>query len=76
MNLQNGKTFIINTDNNNYENHFIQSLKLNGKNYNNTWIDYDVIQKGGSLDFKMSGSPNKDFGVSIESKPFSMTKNN
>jgi len=51
-------------------------LKLNGTNYNKTWIDYNVIQKGGSLDFEMSGIPNKNFGVSIESKPFSMTKNN
>jgi predicted alpha-1,2-mannosidase len=74
MNLQNGNTFIINTENNNYENHFIQSLKLNGTNYNKTWIDYNLIQEGGSLDFEMSGNPNKDFGVSIESKPFSMSK--
>ena len=74
MNLQNGNTFMINAENNNYENHFIQSLKLNGTNYNKTWIDYNLIQEGGSLDFEMSGNPNKDFGVSIESKPFSMSK--
>ena len=28
-------------------------LKLNGINYNNTWIDYDNILKGGSLNFEM-----------------------
>ena len=73
MSLQNGNTFKINTVNNNYQNHYIQSLKLNETNYNKTWIDYNDIQKGGSLDFEMSNRPNKDFGISPLSKPFSLT---
>ena len=76
MSLQNGNTFKINTVNNNYQNHYIQSLKLNGTNYNKTWIDYNDIQKGGSLDFEMSNRPNKDFGISPLSKPFSLTNIN
>jgi putative alpha-1,2-mannosidase len=51
MNLQNGNTFTINAKNNNYNNHYINSLKLNGANHNKTWIDYDDIQKGGNLNF-------------------------
>ena len=76
ISLQNGNTFKINTVNNNYQNHYIQSLKLNGTNYNKTWIDYNDIQKGGSLDFEMSNRPNKDFGISPLSKPFSLTNIN
>ena len=76
ISLQNGNTFKINTVNNNYQNHYIQSLKLNGNNYNKTWIDYNDIQKGGSLDFEMSNRPNKDFGISPLSKPFSLTNIN
>ena len=54
----------------------IKSLKLNGANYNKTWIDYNDIQKGGSLNFEMDSKPNKDFGINIASRPFSFTKDN
>ena len=74
MSLQNGNTFKINTVNNNYQNHYIRSLKLNGTNYNKTWIDYNDIQKGGSLNFEMDSKPNKEFGISSASRPFSFTK--
>ena len=53
-----------------------QSMRLNNTTYNNTWIDYNEIQKGGSLHFKMDSIPNKDFGNSISSKPFSLTNDN
>jgi predicted alpha-1,2-mannosidase len=76
MNLQNGNTFTINAKNNNYNNHYINSLKLNGANYNKTWIDYNDIQKGGNLNFEMNSVPNKEFGISNVSSPYSMTKNN
>jgi predicted alpha-1,2-mannosidase len=76
MNLQNGNTFTINAKNNNYNNHYINSLKLNGANYNKTWIDYNDIQKGGNLNFEMNSVANKEFGISNMSSPYSMTKNN
>ena len=52
MHLQNGNTFIIEAENNMDNNHFIQSIRLNNTTYNNTWIDYNEIQKGGTLYFK------------------------
>lgn len=76
MHLQNGNTFIIEAENNMDNNHFIQSIRLNNTTYNNTWIDYNEIQKGGTLYFKMDATPNKVFGNSTSSKPFSLTKNN
>ena len=76
MHLQNGNTFTIEAENNKEKNHFIQSMRLNNTTYNNTWIDYNEIQKGGSLHFKMDSIPNKDFGNSISSKPFSLTNDN
>tara|TARA_A100001011_G_scaffold315088_1_gene333577 strand:- start:2414 stop:4711 length:2298 start_codon:yes stop_codon:yes gene_type:complete len=75
MHLQNGNTFTIEAENNKGNNHFIQSMSLNKTRYNNTWINYNEIQKGGSLHFKMDVTPNKDFGISSLSKPFSLTKN-
>tara|TARA_B100001173_G_scaffold92539_1_gene80053 strand:- start:473 stop:1729 length:1257 start_codon:yes stop_codon:yes gene_type:complete len=76
MNLQNGNRFTIIADDNKYNNHYIKSVKLNGIEYNKTWIDYNDIQKGGSLNFKMSNKPNKEFAVSNNSIPFSLTKKN
>ena len=57
-------------------NHLIQSMGLNNTTFNNTWIGYNEIQKGGVLYFKMGASPNKDFGISSSSKPFSLTNDN
>ena len=76
MHLQNGNTFIIEAENNMDNNHFIQSMRLNNTKYKNTWIDYNEIQKGGNLHFKMDSMPDKYFGNSSTSKPFSTTKNN
>ena len=76
MNLQNGNRFTIIADDNKYNNHYIKSVKLNGIEYNKTWIDYNDIQKGGSLNFKMSNKPNKEFAISNNSIPFSLTKKN
>jgi len=76
MKLQNGNKFTINAKDNRYNNHYIKSLKLNGANYNKTWIDYNDIQKGGSLNFEMDIKPNKDFGTSSESKPYSLSNSN
>ncbi len=73
MRFQNGNIFTIEADNNSDENHYIQSLKLNKKNYNKTWIDYSDITKGGYLLFEMNAKPNKEFGVSESSRPFSLT---
>ena len=71
--IHNGKKFTIKSDDNNYNSHYIKSLKLNGADYNNTWIGYDEIKKGGNLIFKMDNKPNKDFGVSNLSRPFSLS---
>ena len=76
MHLQNGNSFNIEARNNNYENYYIESIKLNETNYNYTWIDYNDIQKGGKLIFKMNDKPNKDFGISNLSRPFSLSNDN
>ena len=73
MNLENGNTFTINSEDNNYDSHYIESLKLNGSNYNKTWIDYNDIINGGTLNFNMTKTPNKNFGVDNSSRPFSLS---
>ncbi|MBC6998910.1 GH92 family glycosyl hydrolase [Cytophaga sp. FL35] len=62
LNLPEGKSFNIKTINNSLENQYIQSAKLNGKPFNQTFIDHSVITKGGTLEFVMGAKPNKSWG--------------
>lgn len=73
LHLQNGNTFTITADGNGKDNSFIQSASLNNKNFNNTWIATETIQKGGGLHFEMSAEPNKNWAISDDSLPYSLT---
>lgn len=57
LNLDNGKQFIISAQN--IEEKYVQSLKLNGKNYNKPLVYHKDILDGGQLAFKMGSTPNK-----------------
>ena len=71
--LENGNTFVINAANNNKNNVYIQSLKLNGASYDNTYIQYQDVQKGGEMNFQLGSLPNKQWGSSKESVPYSLS---
>lgn len=55
------------------KNRYVQSLKLNGRDYSKTYITHDDILKGGTLEFKMSSYPNKHRGLTPDDKPYSLT---
>ena len=57
------KTFRIQAHHNNPENRYIQSAKLNGKEYTKCYLDYQDIMKGGVLELEMGPNPNKDWGI-------------
>lgn len=48
-----GGTFTIEKENTGKDNHYIQSVILNGTEYNKPYIDYKDIVKGGNLKFVM-----------------------
>lgn len=73
INLGNGKTFTVIANNNSKENIYIQSVTLNGKPMNKTWIDHSEIVEGGNLVFEMGSVPNKQWGNSHEDAPPSMS---
>lgn len=57
--LDNGKTFQIKCHNYAPENKYIQSAKLNGKEWNQCWFSHQQLMEGGVLEFQMGSHPNK-----------------
>ncbi len=58
INLENGKQFIVTSNNNSAENIYIQSVTLNGKPYKEVYISHNDIMNGGKLHFEMGAKPN------------------
>ena len=59
LNVGKGKTFNIVCKNNSKENMYVQSVKLNGKPYSKSYIMYNDIMKGGTLELQMGNQPSK-----------------
>ncbi len=57
LTLNNGNKFKIIAHNNTAENKYIRSIKLNGKEYNEFYITYREIMKGGTLEYQMANTP-------------------
>ena len=54
---------------------YIQSLKVNGKITNNSWLPEDFIKYGGSLQFVLSDKANEEWGAGEENVPPSFSAN-
>ena len=74
INLDKGKTFVIQSNNNSQKNKYIQSAVLNGKPINRTWLSHKEIVDGGLLIFEMGSEPNKKWGNKQEDVPPSMSR--
>lgn len=57
MHLSNGKTFTIHAPEVSKENIYIQSVKLNGKPYDKSYITHEQIMEGASFEFEMGNTP-------------------
>ncbi|MDR0834513.1 MAG: GH92 family glycosyl hydrolase [Candidatus Symbiothrix sp.] len=53
LNVGNGKTFTIVAKNNSVHNKYVQKVFLNGKRYDNYYVDFADIAAGGKLEFVM-----------------------
>jgi predicted alpha-1,2-mannosidase len=63
MHLSNGKDIHITAKNASPDNIYIQSLRVNGKQWNSPFLSYDEIKNGGTLVFTMGSVPNKNWGT-------------
>lgn len=69
IHLGNGKTFEIIAANNSKANKYIQSAKLNGKEWNKGWISHKDIMQGGKLELIMGSKPNRNWAAADSSLP-------
>ncbi|HEV2695215.1 MAG TPA: GH92 family glycosyl hydrolase [Verrucomicrobiae bacterium] len=68
IHLENGKTIQILGQNASHENFYVQSLQLNGKNYESPWINWSDVAKGGKLDFNLGNQPSQ-WGNDLKQAP-------
>ncbi|WP_430972303.1 GH92 family glycosyl hydrolase [Sunxiuqinia rutila] len=73
VSLENGKTIEINAPENNQDNRYIQSIKLNGKTYSKNYFNYDELMKGATINFEMGAEPNKKRGTKKSDFPYSFS---
>ena len=69
VSLPSGKVFRIIAKNCSDTNKYIQSARLNGKEWNKPWFSHDDIKDGGTLELKMGPKPNIHWGAEEESMP-------
>ena len=73
IHLENGKDVVIEAPDNSDENFYIQSLKLNGKDCQRTYLTHQELMDGATLKFDMSDTPNTQRGTAEEDAPYSFS---
>jgi len=74
VDLGDGNFFTIVAKHNSPDNKYIQSAKLNGKEWNQPWFYHDEIKNGGLLELEMGPKANKTWGAAVEAAPPSAEK--
>lgn len=67
--LQNNKNFKVIAKKSSRENKYIQSAKLNGKEWNKPWFSWEDIKDGGVLVLEMGSKPNFEWGAGTGDVP-------
>ena len=67
-------TFTISAKNNSVRNYYIQSARLNGKDYRHNYIQFDDIRNGGDFLFNLDENPNENWGNQPENVPYSLSR--
>lgn len=68
VNVGNGKTFTVVAKNNSDRNIYVQGARLNGKTYTKSYIDFNNIRHGGTLELIMGAKPSK-WGTKVADRP-------
>ena len=49
---------------------YSNSIKLNGKKYNTSWINWSDLEKGGKIEFELTSRPQPKWAVDAELPSF------
>lgn len=73
LKLDEGKQLVINAPSNSAASRYVQAVSLNGKKWDNNWLNHFDLRKGGVLNFTMSAVPDKQRGVQQVNYPYSFS---
>ena len=74
VSLENGKKYEIISDNRSGENFYVRSMKLNGSDYHNYYLEHGDIMKGGKIEFDMTSAPEEN--IKQENLPVTVINDN
>ena len=69
MTRPDGRQFTIDAPENSADDFYVQSLRLNGKEWSHNYIGHDDLVKGSNLHFGMGSEPNPNRGTLAEDRP-------
>lgn len=73
LTLENGKKVTINAENNHKDNYYVNSMMLNGQPWTKNWLEHSALQKGATINFRMSAKPNVSRGTKDADRPYSLS---
>ncbi|WP_238398505.1 GH92 family glycosyl hydrolase [Edaphobacter sp. 12200R-103] len=71
--LPNGKTFRVVSENMSAANHYVEGVTLNGAKLDRSYLQHSEIMNGGELRFVMGPKPNRMWATGASSRPYSMS---
>lgn len=74
LRLKDDKQFEIIAHNYSPTRKYIQSAKLNGKEWNQSWLEHKELMQGGKLEFVMGDTPNKQWAAGSVPPSFEMNE--
>jgi predicted alpha-1,2-mannosidase len=72
IHLDNGRSIVVNASNNSRSNVYVQSLKVNGRKWDKTYLTQSQLASGAVLDFTMGAKPST-WGTGADAVPTSLT---
>jgi len=64
---------VINAPNNSDDNIYINTMTVNGKPYDLTWLSHTALNNGAVINYGMSPKPNKVRGTKPSDAPYSLS---
>jgi len=71
--FEDGRKMVIEAPDNSRENFYVEDVLLNGRKLNVNFVTHSQLQAGGTMEFRMRSSPDKERGTNPGAYPYSMS---